>query len=376
MNLFIEFYIVICVLLLLFDIVFLLFKNVRKDIFYLPNFAFQSALRRQIKLRRETGAFSPKFEQEAYRQIANTKGLLTLQNEMEQDEEVKAWFRPIVMSRVDDYLKKPVYEQAYYTYLLSTFDYRADPVPPQFSQKFMGFLDSASLYTFSNAMMAIYQFGETHLLIQAVDKVNERDGFYHKKLFVDGLLASKADFSDLSPKLAARFSRYTPHTQDCLLDFFRMSGYDASPLCMELILAPDTDPEVRYSAMRYFGKYPTEQSRAYFLDVLRDGPDNWLPLMLAIQGLARYQDEEVRQAVYSRITSRHWFVRSNAVDVLHRMGLSRQDVADILALHDKYTNETLLYQYRDDPDMSRYILDAIQSEQAPGQVHAGAVGVG
>ncbi len=291
MNIIIEIYLIVCVLLLLFDITFLFLKNHRNREFYPKNRDLEEELRKEIRLRRQAGAFSQEFEADLGAKLGKIRNLITLMDVLDKDRGAAGWFRPAVFAQIAEYQKKNDYEQAYYAYVVSGFDYESEPVPPEFAAKFLEFLDSKSLYTFANAMDALYQFGSTNLLLTALDKVDERQGFYHQKLLVDGLLSSRASVQELSPALVKAFDQYTPFLQGCLLDYFRMTGYDASALCLRLIQGGDsTDLEIRYGAMRYFAKYPSAQSQALFLDVLRREEGAGVGQMVAVQGVGESGD--------------------------------------------------------------------------------------
>lgn len=361
MNIIIEIYLIVCVLLLLFDILFLVMKNCRNQEFYPKNTDLAEQIRGEIQNRRQTGAFSQGFEEELGKQLGKIRNLITLVDVLDGDPDAASWFRPVLFAQIEEYQKKSDYEQAYYAYVISRFDYEREPVPPEFAAKFMAFLDSKSLYTFANAMDALYRFGKTNLLLTALDKVDERQGFYHQKLLVDGLLASRADFQELNPVLVKVFDQYTPFMQECLLNFFRMTGYDVSALCLRLIRNGEgTDQEVRYGAMRYFTKYPSAQSRALFLKILEKQESSWMDQMLAIQGLENSEDAAVKEAVLKKVTSPNWYVRTKAVACLHRWGLTKEQIFDILYLRDKYADNALLYQYRNEKELSHYIIDTIE----------------
>lgn len=361
MNIIIEIYLIVCVLLLLFDVAFLVIKNLRNQEFYPKDRGLEEKLREEILLHRQTGAFSQGFEADMGTKLGRIRSLITLMDVLDGDRTAAGWFRPAVFAQIEEYQKKNDYEQAYYAYVVSGFTYEKDPVPPEFAAKFMGFLDSKSLYTFANAMDALYQFGRTNLLLTALEKVDERRGFYHQKLLVDGLLASKADFRELNPALAKTFYQYSPFLQECLLNFFRMTGYDVSGLCLRLIRNGDgTAPEVRYGAMRYFTKYPDAQSQALFLGILEREGASWMDQMLAIQALEHTEDAAVKEAVLKKVTSPNWYVRTKAIACLHRWGLTKSQIFDILYLRDKYADNALLYQYRNEKELSHYIIDTIQ----------------
>ena len=361
MNLFIKIYILLCVALILFDLAFLVVKNFKTYEFYPRNSKLEKKIRDEIALHRETDSFSKSFSRDLTHLLAKTKNLITLQSELENEPDASPWFRTAVFDQISTYQKKSDYEQAFYTYVISCFDYSEETVPPDFADRFLSFLDSKSLYTFSNTMNAIYRFGQVNLMLLAIEKADERGRFYHKKLLTDGILASHVDQVELTAKLVERFHWFSSHMQECLLDIFRMGRGDASDLCMELMLNTSLDDQVRYSAMRYFTKHPNAPSREFFLETLKNEESAWVEQMLAIQCLGSYRDEEIYQTIKGKATSRHWYIRTNAVEYLYRQGISQDEIAEILRTQDRYASEALLYQYRDDHEMTMFMIRTIQA---------------
>lgn len=360
MNLMIQIYIIVCVVLLVFDIAFLMVKNVRNHRFYPKMTKFEEQVTEEIEKRKETGSFSDVFVNELKKKISKTKYMISLMSVLENYPEAKEWFKPFIFACIEDYKKKSDYEQAYYTYIISVLGYDEEKIPKEYAGEFMQFLDSKSLYTFINTMNAAYEFGETNLLLTAIDKVDERAGFYHKKLFVDGLLQAKGDRRELGKKLIEKFDRYTDFTKGCLLDYFRFANIEASELCMKLVKEDAKDEEIKYAAIRYFIKHPNVEAKEYFISVLKDNKEEWIEEMLAIQGLSRYEEDEIRELIKEKITSRDWYVRVNAADYMQRHGLTKEEVAEIIALKDRYANETLRYQYQKDEGMFEYITELIE----------------
>lgn len=217
MTIIIRVYLLICVSLLLFDVVFLLVQNQRSLVAYRPNRAFERRVRSEIAARRESGSFSAGFESTLSRELSKPRELLTLQGVIEQDAEAREWFRPYVFAQVERYTSREEPERAYYTYIVSTFDFSREQPTPEFVNALMNYLDSDSLYTFSNTMICLYAMGQSGPLLRAMDRVNERMGFYHKKLLVDGLLSARTEGSAFNDGLLKRFDSYTPEMQDCLL---------------------------------------------------------------------------------------------------------------------------------------------------------------
>ena len=358
MYIVIEIYILICIFLLIFDIIFLLIQNRKNLAAYRLNEQLANEIR--TELNKNPDELSLNFLKRLGTKLDKTKNLLTLQSVMEEYPKQKNLFRSSVLAQLDNYSKKRDYEQAYYTYLLSAFDYSQEKPSLEFINALLRFLDSKSIYIVSNTMDALYAIGMIEPLLCAIKKADERKGFQHKKLLVDGLLSAKVNRSEFNEQLLKAFEYYSPYMKECLLDYFRMDGYDISSLCLKIIKSEDEDTQVVYSAMRYFIKYPNEEARRVFLGILADPNGYWIRQMLAIQALHAYKDAEVRQAVQEKITHSNWYVRVNAVEYLYNCGLSKEQLHDIIQLRDRYTNECLIYQYRNDKEMIRYIDDTIR----------------
>ena len=117
MNLFIKIYIILCVALLIFDLVFLAVKNLKNYEFYPRNEALKDRIRKEIDFHRENGCFSEDFSRDLPKMLEKTKNLITLQTELERDCEAAEWFRTTIYTLIDVYQKKSDYEQAYYVYV-------------------------------------------------------------------------------------------------------------------------------------------------------------------------------------------------------------------------------------------------------------------
>ena len=361
MNVVVQIYMVVCIILLVFDIVFLEIKNVRNQRFYPQMPKFEQTIRDEIERKRNSGEFSGGYLDSLRGKIVKIKYLLSLQSVLDEKTFAKNWFCEVIFSVLDDYKKKSDYEQAYYAYVISTLDYQKLHISPEFASEFMYFLNSKSLYTLSNTMNAVYEFGDVNLLLNAIDIIDKRAGFYHKKLLVDGLLSAKVDKEKLAQSLMKNYDKYSVYTKECLLEYFRFAGDIASEFCMKVIESGPEDSEIKYAAERYFIKYPTEKSKKMFSDILRsEEKQGWLDEMLAIQGLGHCNDEEVRSLIKHKITSSNWYVRVNAVEYLKNHGMDKSEISGIIELKDRYTNESLLYQYRDDKEMSEYIRESIK----------------
>ena len=161
-------------------------------------------------------------------------------------------------------------------------DYETQHIDIGFAEKFAKFLDSKSLYTFTNTVGAMYRFGDVNLMMFTIDKIDQRGQFYHKKLFVDGLSTFAGDFHELSQKIMEKFPAYGPIMQENIIDCFRLTNVNVSSLCIGLLKDDSTAQQVKYSAMRYLGKFPNQDSKEIFLGIVDDENALWIETSLAM----------------------------------------------------------------------------------------------
>ncbi len=364
MSIIINIYIFVCIMLFLFNVVFLITKNFKNRKFYAKSDKFRGMLQEELGKYDPKLGLSDKLKDFLVNKISRTKKLIVLQDELQNiekyKEEIQAEIRPYIFNEIESYKEKSDYEQAYYAYAVSLYDHGKDDHDEMFYPKFLSFLDSKSLYTFSNAMDTLYKLSDPYLMSQAVNKVDEKEGFYNSKLFIDGLLKFDGDTETFHSLIIDKFYKYKPLTQVSLLKYFTLRGAKVDELCLDILKNRNVDEEVIYSAIRYFRKYPNEQAKNMLINILQNNESLWVEQLIAIKALNPYGETLVRNIIEEKVTSRNWHVRVNAIRYLHDNILSRDDIYKILSLGDKYTNESLLYYYRDDEEISKYIIETME----------------
>lgn len=365
MNIVIEIYILVCISLLIFDIAFLIVKNYKGRRKFNPRKnRLKHTLETEFKKYTPESGLSDYIKNYLLNKAGITKNLVILQSIIENitlhRDEILSEIKPYILNQIDNYATKNEYEKAYYAHFVSLFNYQERKPDEAFYAKFLNFLESKSLYTFSNTMTAFYSFYDPYALMQAIKKSDEKEGFYHSKLLIDGLLEYKGDLKTLRDLILDNFYSYTSLTQESLITYFRQKELDVSEFCLNLLNKKDINDEVRYAAMRYFIKFPHDKATDVFISILENDSSNWIEQHIAIQGLKDLNNNYVRLLIKKKVTNKNWFIRINAISYLHKHHINRDEIYDILYLKDKYTNNALLYFYKNDKEMSRYIINTIQ----------------
>ena len=350
MKLMIEFYITICILLLIFNMMFVLNKNI--EIMYFGNSSkhFQRYILKTYGKYNTMNRLDKKDKKKINRKLGKVKYLAALHETMQMlkpiDTEFEEDIKRTVWNQVDKYLNKNNEEQGYFAYVLSTFNYSSITECDDNMIHFISFLKTDSLYTLTNAMSAICRFNNPYMVHLAIEIINTSHIFYHKKLLTQELLNFKGDQEELKQILISNFKQYNNTIKEGILDYFRLKELEASDFCMEILEDEKEDNEIIYASMRYMAKNPTEKAKMIFQNILNKGSDDWIKEMLAINGLIRFKDSFTKELIYGKVTDINWDVRSNAIKYFVINFPVESDLKAILKLKDKYTNESLIYQYK------------------------------
>lgn len=365
MRIILGVYIFICIMLFLFNIFFILIKNTKKNRMFSSDKSIEEKFVLAIQNYDSKMGLDKETKEYLSKKIEKTKNLIELMDVFEKNrdtisDELEIEIREMILEKEEIYVKNKEIEKAYYPYVLSLFDYSDREFTRYEKSNIVDFLDCESLYTFVNTMELVYKISDLELLEMAMEKVNSSEIFYHKKLLIDGLMKYKGDEKELRNSIEKNFFSYKDEIQEALVDFCRMRKLGVNSLCMEILNKEnDIYPEVRYAAMRYFISKRDEDSKYYFIMLLQKENLYWVEKMLSIQVLYKYNDNIVYDLIKDCVTDRNWYVRNAAIKYMHGRNIDQDEIFSILDKRDKYANEELLYEYREDKNISDYIKEMI-----------------
>lgn len=365
MAIILSVYIFICMMLFLFNIFFILFKNIKKNRMFSSDKSIDEKFTLAMENYEHQVGMDKDTKEYISKKIEKTKNLIELMHTLEKNKniiskDVMEEIREMIIEKEDIYIKKKEIEKAYYPYVLSLFDYSNREFTRYEKSNIADFLECESLYTFVNTMELVYKISDLELLEMAMEKVNTSEIFYHKKLLIDGLMKYKGNEKELRNSIEKNFFSYKDEIQEALVDFCRMKKLGINDLCMKILNKErDIYSEVRYAAMRYFISNRDEESKYYFINLLQEENLYWLEKMLSIQILYKYEDSIIYDIIKECVTDRNWYVRNAAIKYIHGKNIGQEEIFSILDRRDKYANEELLYEYREEKDISDYIKEMI-----------------
>lgn len=256
--------------------------------------------------------------------------------------------QPVLLDLAVVYRKREDTQAAYYCHFLSRHWSRFHLAPGQIQKVILSYLEKNSLYCRINALKALCVFGEPETLVRALLELGRAESTpLHEKVITEALLTYPGDSRALIDRLWDRFDRFPLAIQRAVLDYIRFaSGEDPQP--MEGILR-DThrNQELRFAAIRYFGKYPNAGVEDILLDFLRDpDPLHWEYAAISASALAGYPGQAVVEALLQACGNPNWYVRYNASASLEAHGLPLEQLLPVLKGSDRYAREILSYRLK------------------------------
>lgn len=204
-----------------------------------------------------------------------------------------------------------------------------------------------SIYCRVNALKALCALGDEEILLDTLLRLSpEEDGDapMHEKIIVEALLGYAWDSRRLISLIWSRFERFPTATQRALLDYIRFQSGEYKDEMLDILLDGSRDKELRFSAIRYFGRYPDERALPALLGFVEDAaPSHWEYAAIAATSLTGYPGEEAVGALTSALGSPNWYVRYNSASSLEKLGFTYEDLLASPVSGDRYAREMLIY---------------------------------
>lgn len=235
---------------------------------------------------------------------------------------------------------------AYFAYLIGKYSIIKDLPIDKITDVMLSILDEKSLYCRENAMYALYQSGSVESVTEALLIIDRNHPFYHTKLLSDGLLTFTGDSAALAKRLWEVLPRFSQPIQIAVMDYLRFSTGDYCGQMLELLADGSIDDELRFSCIRYFGKY--RYDAAYPLLLSFADPDSslrWEYTAIAASALSCYPSERSIGVLKSCLSNENWYVRFNAAQSLESFGLGYIDLINVIDGSDRYAREILQYNF-------------------------------
>lgn len=342
-------YLAVCVAMIGFNIVCIfLFRREESEIEE-KRFYYLGFIREQIAL----GETTEEHRKFLLKKLSHIRGLLAFDKSLEvlsveEPEKVQTYLHSldnVFISLMQHYRRRDEIQAAYFPYLIARYQLFRGEDFPQIHTALAELLHSQSVYSRENALNAIYSIGISRNVVEALLIVDNNGYYHHKKLITDGLMSFSGDKDELDRMLWDHLSRFSLNMQLSILDYIRFSSGNFKEE-MYSLFSDRYDSEIHYCAIRYFGRYYYEPAYEKLMEFAENENNlHWEYTAITCSSLATYPSERTVEMLKKKLSSRNWYVRTNAAQALERMGLEYADLIDVIQGEDRYAGEIMRYQF-------------------------------
>lgn len=260
---------------------------------------------------------------------------------------------PSIVALTASYRKKDDIVHMFYVFMLKKYGYLRHCYTSELVANLRDLLDVGDSICAEGILLAVYQIGDPHVALEILKQVDKKDRFLHPKIISDGLLSFVGNESVLQELLLDHLSEFSETMQVNLLNYLRFASGAYCERVLQLLQSDETYDEVRFSCIRYFGKYPYDPAYGLLAELAAgNGGKRIEYAIVSLAVLRRYPCQQTVDILRAQINSSNWFVRYNATESLETLGLEYQDLIDIFDGQDRFARDMLQYQFD-----QRYILD-------------------
>lgn len=357
------FYMLVCVMMTLFNFGFLFYEKAHSKRFE------RKMARMAVELEGEIDR-NADFPTEAHRHVLERRmrrlsGMEAFDLSMDKLRELDAGKSERYLHGIAQVFEHLTYEFArkddlkcaYFACIIGKW-YRKRPAASVVTDALLHYVRERSFYARQNALMALSAIADERTLVDAAIALDEIDSFHHPKLVTEAFLAYAGDRAALSREAVARFGDLQPSSQVAVVNFARMYRAEEGTALtdeelterqawvFEVLCDERADLEVRLACVRYFMRWPWQPAADKLRELaLRDAPETWEFAAVAASALASYPGEETVAVLKRCLRSSMWHVRANAAKSLYDLGLSRDDLADVLEGGDPYAADMVRYRW-------------------------------
>lgn len=346
-------YLAVCLAMIFFNIATVFVLRVQARLENWLQRRFLCEIRREVEQARRAGESSRAHRRSLLRRLRSSEALLTYVAAArtvwgEDPAGLRLYMRslPDVFVRLDPWYERrnDLIRRSFFLYVLSEYGTYCGTTYPRLAEAMLRAVRAPSVYCRENALAALCAAGIPQYVVTALQILDGERIAHSGKLITDGLLRFAGDRAALSDCLWAAYDGFSLRMKEAVLNFMRFDSGQHGSRMLAILCDEDGNDELRYSAVRYFGRYPDPRAYPVLLRLASPGTPRWEYASIASGALAAYPGEETIRVLKDNLRVANWYVRLNAAESLERLGVEYGELVDVLNGNDRYAREILAYQ--------------------------------
>ncbi len=345
-------YLLICVLLILFNIFYIFYADMTKRMISRSAGKWVAEIRKELEKVKEEEQISEDHINKIKEQAGTTNGLIAYSRALESlktEEDLLYLLSKYMKGCKDAYLDLAIkcidnddMDKAFMAYFITSTFEAYDGKYDQVYIILKTYLVDSSIYCKENILKALYAFGDAQKLCELLLLMDTEGMYHHKKLLSDGLCAFNGDKNSLARLLWQHESEFSEHTRIAIINFIATISNEYNSDFYAKLKSSDVSVEEKLAYIRYFSKHIFAPVCRQLYTFLQTNEDTNLSIVSAT-ALSSYPSKETVSVLKQALKSRNWYIRFNAAHSLINISTDPEFIQDILNTEDKYAKEIFVY---------------------------------
>lgn len=252
---------------------------------------------------------------------------------------------PVFEYLTHKYISMDTIKIAYFPYILQKYNILKHDEDGSLTDILLEMLRSVNVYCRENTLKAIYSMQRSEAVIAALKVIDKNLSFHHPKLICDGLLNYRGDKEELKDRLFESFNAYSVGMQLNILNYLRFGNIRCDKEMIELLTNEKANSELRFSAIRYFEKFPNTEAESIIQEIAENKANRtWEYQTIASSALKSYPGDITFRILVANLSSSNWHIRHNSAISLERLGYTYHDLISVFDGNDRYAREIMRYR--------------------------------
>ncbi len=352
-ELMIYVYIAICISMIVYNIIYVFILKYREKALAANSEKFEKIICSEIAQMKDGVGVSEKHKAFLCKRLDRTAGITAFDKALEKiyHNEPEAVEKYIVDTfsvfeyLTHRYISKDTLKIAYFPYILHKYNILKHYESERLTDALLNLLRSFNIYCRENTLKALYNMQNPDVVAKSLRIIDQNLSFHHPKLICDGLMFYKGDKEVLKEKLFKSFHMFSVQMQVNILNYFRFGNVKCDREMLALLKNEKVDNEIRYSAIRYFEKFPSEEAKPTILNLAENSEGRtWEYQAIATSALKSYPGDVTFRILVKNLSNTNWHVRQNSAISCEKLGYTYQDLINVFDGNDRYAREIMRYR--------------------------------
>lgn len=243
------------------------------------------------------------------------------------------------------YISKDTLKIAYFPYILHKYNILKHYESERLTGALLDLLRSVNVYCRENTLKALYSMQRPDVVVLALKIIDKNLSFHHPKLICDGLFLYKGDKDVLKDKLFEGFKDFSVQMKVNILNYFRFGNVRCDDQMLSILKNEKENNESRFSAIRYFEKFPLEEARPVIYEFAENEEGRtWEYQAIATSALKSYPGDVTFRILVKNLSSSNWHIRQNSAISCEKLGYTYHDLINVFDGNDRFAREIMRYR--------------------------------